>query len=63
MKVSKKLFALYLGVSYKTACKDYEFYLSLLPVKKEFLTVSDICKIDGLTFDQFFSIVKFKPAA
>lgn len=64
MKVSKKEFSLYLGVSYKTACKDYLYYLELVNKKPEQpLTVMDIMKVDSISMNQYFEILKYRRAA
>jgi len=64
MKVTKKEFSQYLGVSYKTACKDYRYYLELVNKQPDhFLTVFDIMKVDCISFEQYFQIIKWRVVA
>lgn len=64
MKMNVKQFSNYLGVSYKTALKDYKYYLELAgkDTEKGFLTVTDICKIDNCKIEQVLEIIKLRRA-
>jgi len=43
-KVSKKQLGFILGVSYKTARKDYDLIVLSLELKRKFLTINDLIK-------------------
>lgn len=48
MRIRKKDFAEYLGVSIPTALKEYQGYLDLLGYERKYLTVFDIAEVDNL---------------
>ncbi|MEQ9582926.1 MAG: hypothetical protein RIM68_12330 [Arenibacter sp.] len=48
MRVTVKDLSNYLGVSRKTATKNYRMYLDILETKRTYLTVFDIAKIDQI---------------
>jgi len=58
MKLTKKLFAQYLGVSLKTAYQDYKYYCDLAGKKDGYLTIPDLCRIEHITIDEFKNIIK-----
>ncbi|MAO16068.1 MAG: hypothetical protein CMH44_04215 [Muricauda sp.] len=51
MKVSKKMFANYLGIHPTNIKPYYESYLEDLGLKRNYLILSDIARLDGVTID------------
>lgn len=63
MKVTLKMFSIYLGVSTKTAKKTYQFYLNSINnectcIHRKFLLYSDISKLDGVSIDHVINACK-----
>jgi uncharacterized protein YjaG (DUF416 family) len=49
--ITRKQLALYLGVCRQTASKQYQMYIDILDLKRNFLTVRDIAEIDNKSED------------
>ncbi|WP_176465502.1 hypothetical protein [Croceivirga radicis] len=58
MMVTKSMFAVYLGVSLKTAAKYYSQYIELSQTKRNYLTKADIARVDSITLQDVETLLK-----
>ncbi|WP_424989039.1 hypothetical protein [Flagellimonas sp.] len=57
MKVTKKMFASYLGIHPTNIKPYYDDYLNELGLNRKYLIVSDIARLDGVTIDYVAGIM------
>lgn len=63
MIVTKKMFAAYLGIHPTNIKPYYESYLEDLGLKRNYLVISDIARIDGVTIQYVSDIMGIKISA
>lgn len=60
MKVTKKMFAEYLGIHPTNIKPYYEDYIEELGLKRKYLLISDIARNDRVTINYVFSMMGLK---
>ncbi len=60
MVVTKKMFAAYLGIHPTNIKPYYESYLEDLGLKRKYLLISDIARLDGVTIKYVCDIMGLK---
>lgn len=60
MRVTKKMFAVYMGIHPTNVKPYYDSYLEDLGLKRNYLLISDVARLDGVTIKYVSEIMAVK---